>query len=1310
MATLLLTAAASALTAGSSAFLQVAAAATASAVGGFIDNRLFGPSLGTGKREGPRLDNLQIQASTEGAPIPEMAGRVRIAGQIIWATRFKEVPTTQSTGGGKGVGGGSVKSTTYSYFANFAVALCEGPIDRIGRIWADGKPLSLAGITIRVHLGTMDQAPDPLIEGIEGSGYVPAYRGTAYVVFDNLALEKFGNRLPQLTFEVFRRVSSGDSLETMIKTVTLIPGAGERVYDTKIQKRNRGGGATAPENDSAGRSSADWSVALDDLEASLPNVNRVFLVVGWFGDDLRCGSCTVRPKVEVADKVTSPDAWTVHGLTRANAAVVSLHQGRPSHGGTPSDDSIVRAIRDLKARDYSVVVYPFLFMDIPAGNSLSNPYGGMGQPAYPWRGRITCHPAAGQPGTVDKTAVAGAQVAAYFGSCLPRDITVTVNDKSGAVATSYFGPAEWSFGRFILHYAKLCAAVNAIDPGPVDAFLIGSELRGLCAVRDSRTSFPAVVQLKTLAADVKSILGSNVKVGYAADWSDYNGYRPTDGSNDLFFHLDPLWADPNIDFIGVDWYAPLADWRDSSGHLDRLAGAPSIYDRSYLQANIEGGEYFDWYYASDADRLNQARTPITDGAYGKPWVFQAKDLRSWWLNAHHDRPGGIERRTPTAWVPQMKPIWFCELGVPSVDKGVNQPNVFYDPKSSENFLPYFSKGTRDDLIQRRALEAILSWWDRADGRNPVSTVTGRPMIETIAVWTWDARPYPAWPARADLWADGDLHPLGHWLNGKVGLADLSALVAERCRRIGFTAYDVSALIGVVTGYLRDRPMSPRAEIESLASAFAFGAVETDGVIRFVPRGRGPVASLSLAELVAPDQGEALTLTRGQESELPNEIAVAFTDALDDYKAGAVSARRLAGYSEAKSDVRLALVMDEVAAQAIADRVLIETWIERETAAFALPPSQIALDPGDVIELTVDGALRAFRLDRVTDHGARDIEAVRTEAAIYAPPLSGTTPPKLTAPPTYGAALLQLMDLPLLGDSDDGFSPYVAASAEPWSGIRVMDSATGIDFVLDTRLPLRTTMGETIEPLAAGPSEIWDEGSVLSVRLYSGELSSAPPEAILSGSSNSLAIGTPDGDWEIVQFCDALLIGAQSYRLTRLLRGRLGTDHAMRTPLPAGAPVVVLNEAVARIDGRASERLAVRLYRWGPPGLDIADPAWQQTSFATRAVGRMPWSPVHIAGLRNGLGDLAISWVRRTRLNGVWADGVDVPLNEESERYELDVLEGDEVIRTIAASSPAATYTASQQIADFGSIQNAIAVRIHQLSASVGRGWPGSALL
>ncbi|HHS94222.1 MAG TPA: hypothetical protein ENK63_02625, partial [Rhodobacterales bacterium] len=244
-------------------------------------------------------------------------------------------------------------------------------------------------------------------------------------------------------------------------------------------------------------------------------------------------------------------------------------------------------------------------------------------------------------------------------------------------------------------------------------------LCGLTQIRRDGNAFPGENQLKQLAAEVRSVLGPGTKISYAADWSEYFGYHPDDGSGDVFFNLDKLWADANIDFIGIDNYMPLSDWRDGFEHADAVAGAPAVYDRAYLQGNIAGGEGFDWFYASQADRDAQIRTPITDGAYGKDWVFRYKDLESWWSNPHYDRPGGVENATPTAWTPQSKPIRFTEFGCPAIDRGTNQPNVFYDPKSSESAAPYFSRGWRDDAIQRAYLEATALYW--ADpANNPVS--------------------------------------------------------------------------------------------------------------------------------------------------------------------------------------------------------------------------------------------------------------------------------------------------------------------------------------------------------------------------------------------------------------------------------------------------------------------------------------------------------------------------------------------------------------------------------------------------------------
>jgi hypothetical protein len=167
---------------------------------------------------------------------------------------------------------------------------------------------------------------------------------------------------------------------------------------------------------------------------------------------------------------------------------------------------------------------------------------------------------------------------------------------------------------------------------------------------------------------------------------------------------------------------------------------------------------------------------------------------------------------------------------------------------------------------------------------------------------------------------------------------------------------------------------------------------------------------------------------------------------------------------------------------------------------------------------------------------------------------------------------------------------------------------------------------------------------------------------------------------------------------------------MRAPLPAGALVVLLDGAVDQLQAALAERGQARFYKWGPTPLGLSDPAWQQETFTARAVGLMPWSPVHVAGARNGSGDLSISWVRRTRIGGVWADGTDIPLNEESERYEVDILNGSTIVRTIPVISPAATYTAAQQTADFGAPQPSVSVKVYQLSATVGRGRPAAATL
>jgi len=554
--------------------------------------------------------------------------------------------------------------------------------------------------------------------------------------------------------------SATDRLEFMTRALCMIPSAGEHVYATELVTRDVIGGAVEV-NSFDGESTPTFLASLGQANQAFPRLQNVSLFVTWFGDDLRCGNCTIRPKTDASDKVTS-QAWSVSGVGRGTAQVVSDSNGRPAYGGTPGDVSVVQAIKAIADHGKSVTFTPFILMDVPAGNGKADPYGGASQAVYPWRGRVTCMPAPGQPSTVDLTATAAAQVASFMGTAAVSDFSVA------GEAVTYTGPAEWSYRRFILHYAHLCAAA-----GGVDAFVIGSEMRGLSWVRSALGVYPFVAALKTLAADVRAVLGSGTKIVYAADWSEFVPHQ-TGVAGELFFHLDPLWSDANIDAIGIDNYWPLSDWRDGTEHADFAAGFRSIADRSYLQSNIWGGEGYDYFYASQGDRDGQVRTPITDGAYGEPWVWRYKDLRGWWLNAHHNRPLGVRDAAATGWEPQSKPIWFLEVGCPAVDKGANQPNVFYDPKSSESFFPYYSAGVRDDAVQRAYIEAMLSFFDEDQGSfvddlNPASTVFDGRMVDVsrLYVYTWDARYFPAFPDLLDVYADGAQWEFGHWLTGRV---------------------------------------------------------------------------------------------------------------------------------------------------------------------------------------------------------------------------------------------------------------------------------------------------------------------------------------------------------------------------------------------------------------------------------------------------------------------------------------------------------------------------------------------------------------
>jgi hypothetical protein len=1095
-------------------------------IGRVIDQSL----LGTGSEvvETGRVDRLRLTRVGEGDPITSCYGRMRLAGHVIWASQFAEHLETSS--GGKG-GASRPATRKYSYTVSLAIALCEGVIDGVGRIWADGSEIAPSDLNMRVYYGDDRQLPDPKMEAVEGAGEVPAYRGTAYVVIEDLNLSTYGNRVPQFSFEVLRSdqvfaKSSKAEPAQIVQGVAMIPGTGEYALATEPAVISYGLGQSKTANVNSPSGKTDILTSLDQLQQELPMCDAVSLIVSWFGNDLRCSTCQITPKVEQAEFDAENMPWGVAGLNRATADVVPQIEGRAVYGGTPDDQSVIQAISELRARGQSVMFYPFILMDQLSGNGLPDPYGGPEQAALPWRGRITADIAPGLLGSPDQTAAITSEVTAFFGTAQASDFTIT----EGRV--EYTGPAEWSYRRFVLHNAALCAAV-----GGVHAFCIGSEMRGLTQLRAENNLFPAVEALKELAQDVRSLLGAETKLGYAADWSEYFGYHPQDGSGDVFFHLDRLWADDQIDFVGIDNYMPLADWREGVSHRDAQWG--SIYDLAYLRSNIEGGEGYDWYYRSKQARDRQIRSDITDDAHHEPWVFRYKDIRNWWSNAHHNRIGGTRQQSPTDWVPASKPIWFTELGCAAIDKGANQPNKFLDLKSSESSLPYYSTGRRDDYMQFQYLRAILGYWAESEN-NPISPEYGGHMLDlsNSFVWAWDARPFPRFPANSALWSDGENYEKGHWLNGRASARSLESVVTEICKKSGVFDLETSKLHGIVRGYVIDDVATARARLQPLMLQHGFDAIERDGQLVFRLRdGRVDGVLDPKVCAVTQETPSGISKIRDNERHMAGRVRLRFIEANGDFETIAEEAILPNESSTTVSTSEIPVVMTRAEGRQAVERWLTEAKIARDTVTLSLPPSDGVLGSGDVVQIG-EGSL--YRLDRIETGLTNVAEAVRIEAEAYAPIDIEATPPSIAAFQDPSRVFPLFMDLPLISGDEAPHAPRLALSAQPWPGtVAVYRGAGDNGYSLLQTIENPAVIGQLTAPLFLGPVGRYDRNGMIEVDLLRGALESAEEFAFLNG-ANLAAIGdgSPD-NWELVQFQNASLVGASRYHLRERLNNVFG---------------------------------------------------------------------------------------------------------------------------------------------------------------------------
>ena len=402
------------------------------------------------------------------------------------------------------------------------------------------------------------------------------------------------------------------------------------------------------------------------------------------------------------------------------------------------------------------------------------------------------------------------------------------------------------------------------------------------------------------------------------------------------------------------------------------------------------------------------------------------------------------------------------------------------------------------------------------------------------------------------------------------------------------------------------------------------------------------------------------------------------------------------------------------------RALMEAWVGRETAAFRLPPSRLALDPADVIRLAHDGRLVDLRLVSIADAEARGIEAVRQDRAAYDLPPGDPRPASLTRAVVFGAP-----DVGADGPAAADRGPARASAAGRGACRSLAGRDGGVPQPLDgwlraadhVRQP-RPDRHAGRRTSIAGPTSRFDLGNALVVDLLTGTLESVT-DLTLFGGANALAVESRAG------------------RLGDRAGGRGRTDRARPLspdPAPArparhrgrdgqpgagGARVVVLDAALAvAADRRGRSRSAVELaHRPGEPSGQRRDLCRRRPSRprarAAAVLGRPCRAAVAHAAHARRSDDPLDAPVPRARRPTAWG-AVEVPLAEELEAYEVEILDGATVKRMLTSDHHQRRSTPPPSRPPTGARRSAPAtrstIRIFQLSALVGRGAPKTVTL
>lgn len=549
---------------------------------------------------------------------------------------------------------------------------------------------------------------------------------------------------------------------------------------------------------------------------------------------------------------------------------------------------------------------------------------------------------------------------------------------------------------------------------------------------------------------------------------------------------------------------------------------------------------------------------------------------------------------------------------------------------------------------------------------------------------------------------------------------VAAAVLDITERAGVQNASVVGITDPLRGFMVARQSPVFRAVLPLALAFDFEATEQRGQVRYVKKSRGMKGTVQLTDMggrrpeVSPGSNGPLEYRNVTEVVMPDQVSLTYRDPAMDYQPNTQTAFRRIGNAINKEAHELPLVMTADEVRRLADRLLFGAWSNKQGASFTVSDTWARINPGDLVGIPAFNDTLPMKIVLVTRgrNGIIEIDAVYEDPEIYNSQALGVDGPLVSQTVRNpGDTLFIAMDAPLLKDTDSpaGFYWGATGAADGWRGAQIKRSSdAGVTFSKMSDIATRNPIGTVTGTLGSGPDVVFDRTTVLTVVLTSSEstLESVSELLVLNGNNGAWVGPQNGGVGEVIQFATATLVAPSTYELTDLLRGRLGTEHAIAGHAANDVFVLLQAGSLGSSEFGVNDWDKERLYK--PVSFLQDELLTPSQSFINTGIRSKPLSPVQVRGSRDTGNDLTVTWLRRSRLRTPGLGLGDAPLGETTEAYEIDILSGATVVRTVATTVETLTYTAAQQTTDGLTPGDPVDLEVYQISETRGRGFAAEA--